>query len=42
VVQHEVDHLNGFFYIYRIRDWKKWISLEEFNRRFKSGLRDRR
>lgn len=40
VVQHEIDHLNGFFYINRMRDLKNWMALEEFNRRFKSGLQD--
>jgi peptide deformylase len=41
VVQHEIDHLNGFFYINRMRDLKYWMALDEFNRRFKSGLKDR-
>lgn len=40
VVQHEVDHLNGFFYINRMKDWKSWTHLEEFNRHFKSRIRD--
>ena len=42
VVQHEVDHLNGFFYIDRMRDWKSWMHLEEFNRRFKARVQDRK
>ena len=42
VVQHEIDHLNGFFYIDRMRDWKSWMHLEEFNRHFKAGVRDRK
>jgi len=39
IVQHEVDHLNGHFYIDRM-DKKTWMHLEEFNRRFKSKVRD--
>lgn len=42
VVQHEVDHLNGFFYIDRMRDWKSWMHLEEFNWHFKSHIKDRK
>lgn len=40
VIQHEVDHLNGFFYINRMKDLKTWIHLEEFNKQFKSEIRD--
>jgi peptide deformylase len=40
VVQHEVDHLNGHFYIDRMKDKTTWMHLEEFNRRFKSKVRD--
>ena len=42
VVQHEVDHLNGFFYIDRITDRKTWMHLEEFNRRMNARVRDRK
>ena len=42
VVQHEVDHLNGFFYIDRIKDRKSWMHLEEFNRRLQTKVRDRK
>jgi peptide deformylase len=42
VVQHEVDHLNGFFYIDRMKDWATWMHLEEFNRRLKLRVQDRK
>lgn len=42
VVQHEVDHLNGFFYIDRMTDRESWMHLEEFNRRLKTRVRDRK
>lgn len=42
VVQHEVDHLNGFFYIDRIKDRSTWMHLEEFNRRLGIQVRDKR
>ncbi|HJT25471.1 MAG TPA: peptide deformylase [bacterium] len=42
VVQHEIDHLNGFFYIDRMKDWKSWMHLEQFNRHFKARVRDRK
>ncbi|SRR5579871_1503826 len=41
VVQHEMDHLNGFFYIDRMGDWKSWTHLEEFNRHFRARIRDK-
>ncbi len=40
VVQHEVDHLNGFFYMDRMGGLKDWTHLEEFNRHFKARIRD--
>ena len=40
VVQHEMDHLNGRFYIDRIKDWRTWMHLEEFNRAFGVKVRD--
>ncbi len=40
VIQHEVDHLNGRFYIDRIKGWKTWMHLEEFNKRLKVKVRD--
>ncbi|HTC20890.1 MAG TPA: peptide deformylase [bacterium] len=42
VIQHEVDHLNGYFYMDRMNGLKTWMHLEEFNRHFKSKIRDRR
>ena len=40
VIQHEMDHLNGRFYIDRMRDKSTWMHLEEFNRRFQAKIRD--
>lgn len=40
VVQHEVDHLNGFFYIDRMDNLKTWTHLEEFNKNFNLSVRD--
>ena len=34
VVQHEVDHICGKFYIDRMPDLLSWMHLEEFNKRF--------
>ncbi len=42
VVQHEVDHLNGFFYVDRMPDFRSWTHLEEFNRKYRLNIRDRR
>lgn len=42
VIQHEVDHLNGLFYIDRIKDWKTWMHLEEFNKRLRFKVHDRK
>jgi len=42
VVQHEVDHLNGLFYVDRMDGFKSWTHLEEFNRRLRFKIRDRR
>ena len=41
IIQHEVDHLHGFFYVDRMPDMKSLCSLEEFNRRFDVSVRDR-
>lgn len=35
VIQHELDHLNGFFYIDRMKNLKSWMCLEEFNKKFR-------
>ncbi len=42
VVQHEVDHLNGFFYIDRMDHFKSWTHLEEFNKKFKYAVKDKK
>lgn len=42
VVQHEVDHLNGLFYLDRMEGLGSWTHLEEFNKRFGSRVRDRK
>ncbi|HXV28456.1 MAG TPA: peptide deformylase [bacterium] len=41
VIQHEVDHLNGFFYIDRMKNFRSWMHLDEFNRMLKLHIRDR-
>jgi len=40
VLQHEVDHVNGFFYVDRMPDLKSWMSLEEFNKKFGTGIQE--
>ena len=42
VIQHEVDHLNGYFYIDRMKDLRSWMHLEEFNRHFKAHIKDKK
>ncbi len=42
IVQHEIDHLNGLFYVDRMSDLKTWTHLDEFNRRFKSNVKDKK
>lgn len=42
VVQHETDHLNGFFYMDRMKGLKDWTHLEAFNRSFKSSIKDKK
>lgn len=32
VIQHETDHLNGYFYMDRMKDLNNWMHLNEFNR----------
>ena len=34
IIQHEIDHLNGLFYVDRMPDLRTWTHLEEFNRFF--------
>jgi len=31
ILQHEVDHINGLFYVDRMKDLKTWMHLDEFN-----------
>ena len=42
VVQHEVDHLNGLFYVDRMRDLSSWTHLEEFNKKFGIKVKDKK
>lgn len=41
VIQHEIDHLNGCFYMDRMRDLKTWIHLDEFSHLLQSSIQDR-
>ena len=34
IMQHEVDHINGFFYIDRMKNLKNWMHLDEFAQSF--------
>lgn len=40
IMQHEIDHINGLFYIDRMRDLKSWFHLDEFNKRFGTDVAD--
>ena len=40
IVQHEVDHLNGSFYMDRMKGLKDWMSIEEFNKHFQAKIRE--
>ena len=42
IMQHEVDHLNGFFYVDRMPDLRSWTHLDEFNHHFKTKIKDRK
>jgi len=39
VIQHEVDHIMGHFYIDRMPDLLSWIHLDEFNQRFHTRIK---
>jgi len=39
VIQHEVDHIMGNFYIDRMPDLLSWIHLDEFNKRFHTRIK---
>ena len=32
IIQHEVDHINGMFYMDKMKDLQSWMHLDEFNR----------
>ncbi len=40
VIQHEVDHVNGFFYMDRMKHLHSWMHLDEFNHRSRSHVKD--
>ena len=41
IIQHEVDHINGLFYIDRMKDLKSWFHLDEFNKKFDTNVEDK-
>jgi len=41
VIQHEVDHINGYFYIDRMMDFRSWMHLDEFNQRLQTHVKNR-
>ncbi len=42
VIQHEVDHLNGLFYIDRMEDFRSYFHLEEFENKMNIKIREKR
>ncbi len=40
VIQHELDHLNGLFYVDRMPDLREWYHLDLFNRKVRRKVRD--
>jgi peptide deformylase len=40
ILQHEVDHLNGLFYLDRMPDLKNWMHLDEYNKAYEVKVRD--
>ncbi len=40
VIQHEIDHLNGFVYVDRMPDLREWFHLDSFNAKLKQKVRD--
>jgi peptide deformylase len=42
IIQHEVDHLNGFFYVDQMPNLRSWTHLDEFNKHFKTKIKDRK
>ena len=41
ILQHEVDHLSGFFYVDRMPDLRSWVHLEEFNQQLGKQIHER-
>lgn len=41
IIQHEVDHINGFFYVDRMPDLRSWLHVEEMNKKFGLKIRER-
>jgi peptide deformylase len=41
VIQHEVDHLDGFFYIDRMNDFREYCHLDEFEKKSGQRIRER-
>jgi peptide deformylase len=40
VIQHEIDHLNGFVYVDRMPDLREWFHLDSFNAKLRQKVRD--
>jgi peptide deformylase len=40
IIQHEVDHLNGFVYVDRMDDLTEWAHTDEFNRLLGTDVKD--
>ncbi len=41
VLQHETDHLNGVLFVDRVRDTKSYVTLSEYNKRFRYKTKDK-
>jgi len=42
VIQHEVDHINGFFYMDRMEDLRHWMHLDEFEKYVEANIKEKR
>lgn len=40
IIQHEVDHINGGFYVDRMPDLQTWMHLDELNQHLKKNIKD--
>ncbi|MGH7739774.1 MAG: peptide deformylase [bacterium] len=40
VIQHEIDHLNGFFYVDRMPNLREWFHLDHFEARLRQKTRE--